>query len=96
MSLSAVYPLVGVGFAMPRLRGCNYGCIVITAVITVITDPCFPITCNWQTIDTTLTIDPEPTPARARPLDLADIEGYVCDTAMCKKREVCSLGGPRL
>ena len=48
--MSAIYPLVGVGSAMPRLRGCNYGCIVITAVITVITDPCFPITCNWQTI----------------------------------------------
>ena len=48
--MSAVYPLVGVGSAKTRLRGCNYSCIVITAVITVITDPCFPITCNWQTI----------------------------------------------
>ena len=46
--MSAVYPLVGVGSAKTRLRGCNYSCIVITAVITVITALCFPITCNWS------------------------------------------------
>ena len=35
------------GYSLPVIGPCNYR-PVITAVITVITAPCFPVTCNWS------------------------------------------------
>ena len=37
----------GVRYSLPVIGPCNYR-PVITAVITVITALCFPITCNWS------------------------------------------------
>ena len=39
----------GSDYSLPVIGPCNYR-PVITAVITVITAPCFSITCNWSSI----------------------------------------------